>query len=167
MLLRFSESNTRGEIIMTTEISDGVAFAVGAIGLILTAVIVVLYIITALGYSKMFKKAGEPGWKGLVPFYNQYILYKLSWRTNMFFIWLVLEIAFAVLNRLRGDNPILSLIAIVVGIAGIVINAKSCGRVSKAYGRGLGTAVGLFFLPVIFSWILGLGSAQYTAPTEE
>lgn len=85
----------------------------------------------------------------------------------MFFIWLVLDIAFAVLNRFREDNLILCLIAIVVGILGIVIDAKSCGRVSKAYGRGLGTAVGLFFLPVIFSWILGLGSAQYTAPTED
>ena len=152
---------------MTTEVSNGAAFVVGAVGLILTAVFIVAYIITALGYCKMFKKAGEPGWKGLVPFYNKYILYKISWRTNMFFIWLVLDIAFAVLNRFRGDNMILTLLAIVVGIAGIVIDAKSCGRVSKAYGRGLGTAVGLFFLPVIFSWILGLGSAQYTAPTEE
>ena len=152
---------------MTTEVSNGAAFVVGAVGLILTAVLIVAYIITALGYCKMFKKAGEPGWKGLVPFYNKYILYKISWRTNMFFIWLVLDIAFTVLNRLRGDNLILTLLGIVVGIAGIVIDAESCGRVSKAYGRGLGTAVGLFFLPVIFSWILGLGSAQYTAPTEE
>ena len=152
---------------MTTNYSDGTIFLVGVVGLILTAVLIVAYIITALGYCKMFKKAGEPGWKGLVPFYNQYILYKLSWRTNMFFIWLVLDIAFAVLNRFREDNLILCLIAIVVGILGIVIDAKSCGRVSKAYGRGLGTAVGLFFLPVIFSWILGLGSAQYTAPTED
>ena len=152
---------------MTTNYSDGTIFLVGVVGLILTAVLIVAYIITALGYCKMFKKAGEPGWKGLVPFYNQYILYKISWRTNMFFIWLVLDIAFAVLNRFREDNLILCLIAIVVGILGIVIDAKSCGRVSKAYGRGLGTAVGLFFLPVIFSWILGLGSAQYTAPTED
>lgn len=152
---------------MTTNYSDGTIFLVGVVGLILTAVFIVCYIITALGYCKMFKKAGEPGWKGLVPFYNQYILYKISWRTNMFFIWLVLDIAFVVLNRFREDNLILCLIAIVVGILGIVIDAKSCGRVSKAYGRGLGTAVGLFFLPVIFSWILGLGSAQYTAPTED
>lgn len=152
---------------MTTEVSNGAAFVVGAVGLILSAVLIVAYIITALGYCKMFKKAGEPGWKGLVPFYNKYILYKISWRTNMFFIWLVLDIAFAVLNRFREDNLILCLIAIVVGILAIVIDAKSCGRVSKAYGRGLGTAVGLFFLPVIFSWILGLGSAQYTAPTED
>ena len=152
---------------MTTNYSDGTIFLVGVVGLILTAVFIVTYIITALGYCKMLKKAGEPGWKGLVPFYNKYIFYKISWRTNMFFIWLVLEIAFIVLNRLRGDNLILTLLGIVVGIAGIVVDAKSCGRLSKAYGRGIGTAVGLFFFPLIFSWILGLGSAQYTAPTEE
>ena len=152
---------------MTTNYSDGTIFLVGVVGVIMIAVFIVAYIITALGYCKMFKKAGEPGWKGLVPFYNQYILYKISWRTNMFFIWLVLEVGFTVLNRLSGDNLILTLLAIVVGILGIVIDAKSCGRVSKAYGRGLGTAVGLFFFPLIFSWIIGLGSAQYTAPTEE
>lgn len=152
---------------MTTEFTNGDALVVGVVGLILIAVFIVAYIITALGYCKMLKKAGEPGWKGLVPFYNKYIFYKISWRTNMFFIWLVLEIAFTVLNRLRGDNLILTLLGIVVGIAGIVVDAKSCGRLSKAYGRGIGTAVGLFFFPLIFSWILGLGSAQYTAPTEE
>lgn len=152
---------------MTTEFTNGAAFAVGVAGIILVAVVVVLYLIMALGYCKMFKKAGEPGWKGLIPFYNQYILYKISWKGSMFFIWLVLEIAFTVLNRLSGDNLILSLISIVVGIAGIVIEVKRCGRLSKAYGRGIGTAVGLFFLPVIFSWILGLGSAQYTAPAEK
>ena len=77
---------------MTTEVSNGAAFAVGVAGIILTAVIVVLYLIMALGYCKMFKKAGEPGWRGLIPFYNQYILYKISWKGSMFFIWLVLEL---------------------------------------------------------------------------
>ena len=30
------------------------------------------YIIMAVGLWKMFEKAGEPGWIGFVPFYNQY-----------------------------------------------------------------------------------------------
>ena len=32
------------------------------------------YIIMAVGLWKMFEKAGEPGWIGFVPFYNQYKL---------------------------------------------------------------------------------------------
>ncbi|MCD8169035.1 MAG: DUF5684 domain-containing protein, partial [Clostridiales bacterium] len=31
-------------------------------------------------------KAGEAGWKSLIPFYNSYILYKLTWNTMMFWI---------------------------------------------------------------------------------
>lgn len=151
----------------TNEELEILGLMTGAMMLILVVLTVVCYIVTALGYSKMFKKAGEAGWKAFVPFYNQYILYKLSWKTNMFFVWLVLEIVFAVLNRVSGEGLILNLIAIVVGIAGIVLDAKCCGRISKAYGKGTGMAVGMFFFPVIFSWILGMGSAQYTAPAED
>ena len=32
------------------------------------------YIIMAVGLWKMFEKAGEPGWIGFIPFYNQYKL---------------------------------------------------------------------------------------------
>ena len=34
----------------------------------------VWYVLTAIGLWKMFEKAGEEGWIGIIPFYNQYKL---------------------------------------------------------------------------------------------
>jgi hypothetical protein len=34
-------------------------------------------------------------------------------------------------------------------------------EISKRFGRGLGTTLGLFFLPFIFWIILGFGDAEY------
>lgn len=138
----------------------------GAVLIVTLVVSLLYYVITALGLGRMFRKAGEPAWKAWIPGYNLYILYKRCWTAKMFWIWLVLDFAGMLVNKLRGDNLILSLIVIILGIASIVIMAKHCGRVARAYGRGAGTAVGLFFLPMIFDCILGFGKSVYTAPAE-
>ncbi|MDD7640940.1 MAG: DUF5684 domain-containing protein [bacterium] len=139
---------------------------IGAVLIVTLVVSLLYYVITALGLGRMFRKAGEPAWKAWIPGYNLYILYKRCWTAKMFWIWLVLDFAGMLVNKLRGDNLILSLIVIILGIASIVIMAKHCGRVARAYGRGAGTAVGLFFLPMIFDCILGFGKSVYTAPAE-
>ena len=138
----------------------------GAVVIVMLVVSLLYYVITALGLGRMFRKAGEPAWKAWIPGYNLYILYKRCWTAKMFWIWLVVDFAGALISKLNSDNLILSLIAIALGIASIVIMAKQCGRVARAYGRGTGTAVGLFFLPMIFDCILGFGKAVYTAPAE-
>ena len=53
--------------------------------------------------------------------------------------------------------PVLMLIPIV----NLVIYILICNGIAKSFGRGVGTAIGLFFLPMIFMPILGFGSAQY------
>ena len=138
----------------------------GAVAIAMLVVSLLYYVITALGLGRMFRKAGEPAWKAWIPVYNLYILFKLCWTTKMFWIWLVVDFAGVLISKLNSDNLILALIAIVLGIASIVIMAKKCGRVARAYGRGTGTAVGLFFLPMIFDCILGFGESVYTAPAE-
>lgn len=37
------------------------------------------YVLLAIAYWKIFEKAGEPGWKALIPFYNTYSQYKFTW----------------------------------------------------------------------------------------
>lgn len=138
----------------------------GAVAIAVAIVAVLVYIVTCLGMAKMFKKAGEPAWKAYVPFYNLYILYKKCWQTKMFWILFVTSLIGGILNNMSEDSIIVLLLSLVFSIIGIVIEAKFCGRLSRAYGKKTGTAIGYFFLPTIFSWILGFGSAQYTAPEE-
>ena len=50
----------------------------------MSVMILALYVITVIAYWQIFKKAGEKGWKSLIPLYNSYIMYKISWKTSMF-----------------------------------------------------------------------------------
>lgn len=85
----------------------------------------------------IFSKAGEAGWKSIIPFYNLYIFFKITWGSGWFFL--------------------LSFIPIVNFIVYIVTQYK----LAKAFGRGVGTTLGLIFFPYIFQLILGFGKAQY------
>ena len=64
------------------------------------AVVLVLYI---LAYWMIFRKAGEAGWKALIPFYGTYIEYKLFWNNRMFVLWLIMALIAASPQELRNN----------------------------------------------------------------
>ena len=56
-------------------------------------VFALIWIFLQIGaYCKIFEKAGESGWKSLVPFYSTYIQYKFTWSTQYFSFYLVSSI---------------------------------------------------------------------------
>lgn len=138
----------------------------GTIVAVVLVVLLLIYIVTCIGYAKMFQKAGEAGWKAYVPVYNTYVLFKKCWSTKMFWMTVVLSVVSGIVDRISSDNAMLGLVSAVLAIVAIVIQIMGCRRISRAYGRKTGTAIGLFFLPTIFSWILGFGSAEYTGNGE-
>ena len=89
---------------------------------------------------KIFSKAGEAGWKCLIPFYNAYISVKIAdgngWKFLLYLIPIV-NIVFAIMVTFR---------------------------LAKAFGKGGGFAVGLLLLPEIFYLILGFGADAYVGP---
>ena len=114
-----------------------------------TGVLIVYYVIALaltvlllVGFWKVFVKAGKPGWAAIVPFYNMYCLYEISFGNG----WLFL----------------LTFVPCVNIVMGIILYVK----LAQAFGQSGGFAVGLIFLPFIFVPILGFGSAQYVGPTQ-
>lgn len=90
---------------------------------------------------KIFVKAGKPGWAAIVPLYNVIVSYQIV-----------------------GLNPwllLLFLIPVVNVIAAIVLGIMYVGRLAKAFGKGTGFAVGLYFLNFIFLPILAFSDAEY------
>ena len=65
------------------------------------AVVLVLYV---LAYWMIFRKAGEAGWKALIPFYGTYIEYKLFWNNRMFVLWLIMALIAASLRFVSGPG---------------------------------------------------------------
>lgn len=100
------------------------------IGLIYTILVIV-------ADWKIYEKAGEAGWKSIIPIYNLYILFKIAFGNGWMFLLL--------------------LVPIVNFVFAIMLNFK----LAKAYGQGVGFGFGLLFLNPIFMLILAFGSSEY------
>lgn len=56
-----------------------------------------------IGMWKTAKKMGEPGWKGIIPFYNMYVFFTKVWDKKFFWLWLgiwFVNLAFGILQLL-------------------------------------------------------------------
>ena len=53
--------------------------------LVLCLIALVLFILPSFGAYLLFKKAGQPGWKALVPVYNTYVMLRISQRPVYWF----------------------------------------------------------------------------------
>ncbi len=133
----------------------------------MSVMILALYVITVIAYWQIFKKAGEKGWKSLIPLYNSYIMYKIAWKTSMFWIVIALGVIYSILFGISysSGSAIVSVLAYVVDIAVVVIGIMALHKLSKAFGHGAGFTVGLVLLSPIFILILAFGSSQYVGNT--
>lgn len=148
------------EGITTEEAVLGGALVGGAFATIFIGMLV-FYILVVIACWKIFTKAGEAGWKALIPIYNVYILYKISgisfW--TWCFIPVIVASIFNTLAQNGGDLATLwSLIYLVIMVA---VDVKIAIALAKAFGKGTGFMVGLVLLPNIFQIILGFSSAKY------
>ena len=119
------------------------------------------YVLLAIAYWKIFEKAGGPGWKALIPFYNTYSQYKFTWNPNMFWIVLVCSLLGGVLSSTEGA---LSYVGTLFTLASAIVNIIAANKLSKAFGHGVGFTIGLFFLNPIFMLILAFSSDEYIGP---
>ena len=141
--------------------------AVGSIFGFIAACAVIMWVFQIIAYWKMFTKAGVPGWKSIIPFYNQYIMYKLTWKTSWFWISLIVAVVYGVftsLNQSFPDNMLYAVLLLISAVIALVITIISYHKISKAYGHGAGYTVGMLFLWPIFVLILGYGKSQYIGP---
>lgn len=86
---------------------------------------------------RLFEKAGEEGWKSIIPIYNIFIVFKITWGSGWKFLFLLI--------------PIFNIYVII----------KTCINTARAFGKGGWFAAGLFFLSPIFGLILAFSDCQY------
>ena len=106
---------------------------------ILAAIAIALVLIGAIlaGLWKTFEKAGEAGWKGIIPIYNFWVLMEIIGRPGWWFILLF--------------------IPVIGTIVWIVVSLD----LAKSFDHGIGFAIGLMIFPFLFFVILGWSEAQY------
>ncbi len=127
----------------------GMTFGITTV-IVMTAALVLAVLLVVADWI-VFKKAGQHGWATLIPFYRDYVGFKITWGNGWLFLIPV------VLSALSEKEAL----AVICGILLFVIHALSAYKKAEAFGKGIGFAAGLFFLPSIFTLILAFGSAQY------
>ena len=130
-------------------------------GILLFFIAVVLLIIYILAYWMIFNKAGEPGWKALIPVYSTYIEYKLTWSGKMFGLLAVFAVI-AVAFQHVGGLGIIVFLAASVGM--VVMRVIACIKLSVSFGHGAWFGVGLVFLNFIFLLVLAFDGSEYIGP---
>lgn len=121
----------------STNVSGGFWAALAALWIFYLVIIVVAIV----AMWKIFTKAGEAGWKSIIPIYNMYILLKIVGRPGW---WLLLFL--------------IPFVNLVVSIIVSIDLAKSFGK-SELFG-----IVGLWLFSLIGYLMLGFGSAEYKGP---
>ena len=97
----------------------------------------IVLIIALVASWKLISKAGEPGWKCLIPIYNVYIMFKIVYGNGWKFLLLLIP------------------------IVNIVIAIKYVIDLAKVYGQSTLFGVGMIFVPFIFQLILAFGNSEY------
>ena len=128
-------NSTYGMDMSSQNVWNSSFFGVGFVITLFISILIMAFFIFV--YWIIFTKAGEEGWKSLIPIYNIYILYKITWGNGLIFLLLLVPF-----------------VNFIVGI--ITIN-----KLSKCFGHGLGFTLGLLFLPIIFLPLLAFGDSRY------
>ena len=110
-------------------------------------IILAFYVLIIVAKWKIFTKAGQEGWKALIPIYNVVVLYKIIGLSP----WLLLLY-------------LLSVVPVVGWIISIALSIVSTVKLAKAFNQSTAFIFGLLFLSPIFQMILGFGKAEYVGP---
>lgn len=98
---------------------------------------IVLFFITLIGTWKTFEKIGEKGYVSIIPFYSNYIFFKIVTKHGWLFI-----ISF-------------------IPIVGIFYQLYVNYQFVKKFGKNFGFALGLTFLSPIFYTKLGFDKSEF------
>ena len=103
---------------------------------------ILLFVIYIISWWKMFTKAGEEGWKVLVPIYGAYIEFKIVYGNGWKFLLCLVPI-------IRWFVPIMVAV-----------------RMAQAYGKSIGFGILNLFFPGICVLFLAFGNCDYEGPIE-
>jgi uncharacterized membrane protein YtjA (UPF0391 family) len=121
-------------LMQSSDSSSGGGAAIAVLFVIYLAILVVVLV----GYWKVFTKIGLPGWMGIIPFVNIYMIFKA-----------------------RGQRePVVWLILCLIPCVNIIGFWFLASDTAEIFDKELGWKIFLFLIPGISHLVLGFGSAQ-------
>ena len=135
--------------------------------IILIILMLVAIVLTIIALWKLFNKAGDKGWKSIIPVYNIYTFFKI-WSRPAFF-WISLGLYFAniiaifISDQTESVSIYLISILVMVGfyVTLTVFLILTLHQLSKSFGHGAPFTLGLIFLNTIFIMIIAFEKSKY------
>ena len=132
----------------------------------LAIISIAVYVLFIIAEWRILVKAGEKGWKSLIPVYNIYVSHHIA---GMSHVWFVLEIFTWVIEAIfKAVDAIPTWAVIAFGIPTIVITVLSelihGIRMCDRFGKGTLFKVGMILVPNLFTMIIGFDKSEYHAP---
>lgn len=119
---------------------------------ILSIIFVIFYLIVLWKFAV---KTGRPGWSLYIPIYSNYVWVNIA---GMDLIWCLLSFAPGIVLHMYPGN---SSIALLSSIFSMIIYFCFCHSLAGRFNKGIGYALGLFFLNPIFLAILTFNKKCY------
>lgn len=123
--------------------------------LVIFLIMLIVYIVWKVAYWKIFSKAGEKGWKSLIPIYDQYVLCRIVGVSPW---WLLICAAVGILSSISG------FFATLFVAANIYFSILVAISLARSFGKSDGFGIVTFFFQLICFCILGFGKSEYLGP---
>ena len=150
----------------------------------------VLLAIIIISKWKLFVKANEPGWAAIIPFYNNYVLFKIAGKKILFWLYLILEILLLVCYVFMFITFIVligagitghatdvgwgnaAVLAIFIELGVLFLSAIGCfiimaiisNSLARNFGKGIGFTLGLLFFPYVLYPIMAFDNGIVYLP---
>ena len=111
-----------------------------------------ILLMSLIGNWLIFRKLGEPGWKGIVPFYNLYILFEKLYG-----------------NGLYALAYLACFIPLIGGLAAFAVSAYTAYRLARSFRKDTAYTLGLILCAPLFRILLGMdrGARYHQLPPFE
>ncbi len=142
----------------------GLAAIFAGFGLIACIIGFVWWLIKTIALWKAFTKAGEAGWKAIIPIYHFYIEYKIAGMKNWFWYGILIAVVMWIIAAFIPDQQQLltNIGSAIVWIIYIVVTFKF----ARKFGWGVFTSILFVLFYPICILILGFGSSKYQGKEE-
>ena len=149
---------------MTSIFEQALAVASG-VSLVLILGAAAMAVLGLVAKWKIFTKAGEKGWKSLIPVYSTYVEFGFTWNRLQGILVLACLLVSRIITGIAPSDSVIyglaAIPAIYAGVAGLI----QMHKLSQSFGHGIGFTLGLVFLNPVFLMILGFDkNSQYVGP---
>lgn len=164
-------------VTLTQNQALGAGAVVGGVFATVWIFAIALWVLLIVAWWKLFTKAGEAGWKSIIPIYNIYVFCKII-GINFWIYCLAIPVVLGILLGVTAGSAVntistnpnasfgavsgLGLVSLILvyGYA-IFFDIYTAIKLGNAFKKGSGFKVGLVLLPNIFLLILAFGASKY------